>query len=298
VVILNKQCFDMKSQFPFPLTTTWFQMVVALVCQFIATRVQHLFGYHQLPNLTFKTDDLKTVLPASVAFISMIGTGNLCLAYTQVSFFQIAKSLHILFSLLISTALFNEKHSTTVTFWAIMVTIGWILSTTGEPSTKFSMVGLLWGVASSLMVALYPIALKRIMGDRSMHKWNLMANNTLLSIGLLVPIILFSSEWPSVIRSEAYTSPSFWGLMCLTAVAGFMLNIAAMANVHYTTPLTHMIAGSCKGLVQTCLGIVFLGDTATVTGLLGMCWCMAAIFGYSYSRLKEQQAQENKDKKK
>jgi hypothetical protein len=67
-----------------------------------------------------------------------------------------------------------------------------------------------------------------------------------LSSLFLIPVIFLYNEQDIVINSEEISSVGFWVFMTVTAVLGFMVNMAYFALVKYTSPLTCNVTGNVK----------------------------------------------------
>lgn len=122
--------------FPYPLLLTWVQLVMAIACyaliyllqsfipsanrmslvlssqstsslsvfkllSYLLSSYSHLLGsIPTLPSPEFNLRIARKTLPLTVIYVSMVVTNNLCLQYVQVSYYQVARSLTILFSII------------------------------------------------------------------------------------------------------------------------------------------------------------------------------------------------------
>lgn len=125
--------------------------------------------FKRVPSLSFLTkmelnwNDAKKVLPVSLIYISMIATNNICLQYVEVTFYQIARSLTILFTILFSFIFLKVKTSVSVMLACLIVFVGFLLGIKGE--VHFSLIGLSFGIISSIFVSLYSVAVKKALSQ-------------------------------------------------------------------------------------------------------------------------------------
>jgi len=208
---MNKFSFP-KEKFPHPFSATCFQMVVAVFWLLLLTGVQSLalkekkpalatavlraFGASETEPLRWCTKDILSSAGVAGAFTGMLSAGNMCLLFVQVSFYQAAKSQHILCNLLMGFFLFGTTQPAKIVLCCVGVTVGFLVQVTAESKVLEDMArtndfatdllkGCVAGLVSSFFVALYPILL-----DRSFLKgsdtWQVTALAALhLSRGLL-----------------------------------------------------------------------------------------------------------------
>ena len=104
-VLFNKIIMS-NYEFPYPLFISWFQFVVALFCIGIMSFVGSLYpSINVMAGVSsndFNYHSFRKILPLTALYISMICFSNLTLQWSQVSFYQIARSLTIVFSMIFS----------------------------------------------------------------------------------------------------------------------------------------------------------------------------------------------------
>jgi len=246
-----------------------------------------------VPPFEFNREKAKETVNLSIIFIGMIVFNNLCLLYVEVSFYQVARSLTILFNILFTYYILE-----TVTSWpsirsCLVVVLGFIIGSGGE--ANFSWSGVIYGVTSSVFVSLYSIYVKKSLPIVDGNQWKLMMYNTILSIFLLVPVMIIAGEYEIVLNHPQISNSSFWLTMTLTGIAGFLLNIAIFLQIKYTSPLTHNLSGTAKATVQTLISVAIYQNEITLLNGFGIFLVILGSFLYSHVRYQEMQ-KEKKEK--
>ncbi|ORY94482.1 triose-phosphate transporter family-domain-containing protein [Syncephalastrum racemosum] len=289
VVFLNKIIMS-GSDFPYALFVTWYQLVVALVLLLIWAhlgKTNKLFSI--IPPYEFDTNIAKRVAPLTFVYVMMLALNNLCLKYVEVTFYQVARSLSINFTILFTYLILGKSTSAPALVACAIVFFGFAIGSYGE--INFSWAGIFYGVGSSAFVALYGIYVQKTLAAVDNNQWKLLHYNTTLAIIFLFPLVLFSGELSDILStSEAIYDSGFWFLMTLTGVTGFGINIAMFLQVKYTSALTNTICGTAKACVQTILAAMVFRNPISDMNALGI---LLALFGsgyYGWVRYQERQA--------
>lgn len=285
VVFLNKYILTYAEyEFPFPLFVTWFQLVVAfvllIICGFSRLKIFSL-----VPPFEFKLSIAIRVLPLTVVYVSMLAFNNLCLAFVEVSYYQVARSLTIIFNIVFTYFILKNKTSKAALLACSVVFLGFILGSYGE--SHFSYTGLFFGVCSSMFVALYGIYVKKKLPVVDNNEWRLLHYNTTMAIALLYPIVKMSGEFEEMHIVYFIDRPEFWVVMVITGVTGFLINIATFLQIKFTTPLTNTISGTAKACVQTVFSVILFQNPITLMNGFGI---FLVLFGsglYSFIRYKK-----------
>ena len=127
------------------------------------------------------------VLPLSLVFVGMITFNNICLQYVAVSFYNVARSLSIVFNVLFTYLLLGRSTSFLTTLTLLIVIIGFIVGVDGE--IDFSLIGTVSGVISSLFVSLNSIYTSKILPKVDNNKSLLLFYNNLNAFFLFIPLI-------------------------------------------------------------------------------------------------------------
>jgi GDP-fucose transporter C1 len=292
VVFLNKLILSYgEYKFPYPLFVSWFQMLVALVCIIICGELSKsvIPSFTLIPPYEFNMDVARRVAPLTSIFCAMILFNNLCLQYVEVSFYQVARSLTIVFNIGFTYSILGKSTSPNAMKACGVVILGYFLGSAGE--VRFSWIGVMFGLMSSAFVALYSIYVRRTMDVLDNNEGRLMIYNTTLACVFLFPFVLFSGELDQIRNVHFLGSMTFWGLMTITAVAGFLINIATFLQIKVTSPLTSTISATAKACVQTVISVPLFGNPISFLNALGTFISIAGSALYAYVRHVESQPQ-------
>jgi GDP-fucose transporter C1 len=288
LVFLNRFILTDSLEKAGALFVSWYQFVVAYVCILIITiffpNVPFLNLFHPI---RYKLSVAVQVLPVSVAYLMMIGFNNKCLEYVSVSGYQIARSLTILFSIILSFVFQGQRTSLRACGACLGVVVGFLCGVQGD--VDLSLKGGFYGVCSSCFLATYTIVVKKVMGLLNNDEFLLIEYNTPIAVIVLAPFVWVSGEFD--ILKEPHTR-RFWIVQTVTGVVGFVINIAIFLNIKFTTPLTHNLSGTLKACLQTLLAFVFFpkGETMTPLKALGTALVIGFSAYYAFVRKAEMKA--------
>ena len=246
--------------------------------------------FMQFPVVEFRLDVARRLLPLSLVFVGMVTFNNLALKFVEVSFYNVARSLTIVFNVVLTFAILGERTSLRVVGCLAAVVAGFFLGARGE--MRFSLLGTSFGVVSSVFVSLNSIAQKRYMGVVEDNIWRLSAYNNINACLLFPPLIALSGELATIYEfSAAFYSRVFWGNMLLGGVFGFLIGIVTTLQIKATSPLTHNISGTAKACVQTVLAFWIWQNPTSAENVAGIALVLAGSMAYGYVRNLEMVAE-------
>lgn len=114
---------------------------------------------------------------------------------------------------------------------------------------------------------------------------------------LFIPLIFFMERSIIVEHWASFKSLTFWTVMTLAGIFGFLIGIVTIAQISLTSPLTHNISGTAKASVQTIISVLFLGDKMNFRSALGTIMVLTGTFLYSLVRSKEMDREKRELKK-
>ncbi|KAI9029361.1 triose-phosphate transporter family-domain-containing protein [Hyaloraphidium curvatum] len=288
VVFLNKFILSYGDyKFPYPLFVTWYQLAVALLLLLVWGHLGKSYTALSLvPPFEFNLDIARRVAPLTFIYVMMLALNNLCLQYVEVTFYQVARSLTIIFNIILTYTILGTTTSSQAIAACAVVFAGFIIGSAGE--INFSWAGIFFGVGSSLFVALYGIYVKKTLAVVDNNQWRLLHYNTALSIFFLAPLVFLAGEVTDILRNVNFLgSMTFWSVMTVTGVTGFLINISTFLQIKYTSPLTNTISGTAKACVQTILGGFIFRNPISLMNGFGIFLSLAGSTYYSWVRFKE-----------
>ena len=201
MVYLNKILLtNADASIPAPMFVTWFQCVVtAVVCVLLGnmgerTRKEGRSSFlNDYPKCVYNRSTGVNVLPLSLIFVAMIAFNNICLKHVEVSFYNVARSLSIVFNVIFTYLVLGRETSVMTCSTLLVVIFGFYLGIDGE--INLSIFGTAAGVLASIFVSLNGIYTAKILpvvnNDKSML---LFYNNVNASFLFLPFIVLFEGQ--------------------------------------------------------------------------------------------------------
>jgi solute carrier family 35 (GDP-fucose transporter), member C1 len=208
--------------------------------------------------------------------------------YVEVSFYNVARSLTIVFNVIFTYMMLGEVTSRTTLICLGMVIVGFFVGSGGE--VNFSLIGTLFGVSSSVFVSLNSIYTKKVMPIVDGNQWTLAAYNNMNAVLMFIPIILVVERDVLLANLHVMTQGYYWMLMWIGGGFGFLIGIVTILQIKLTSPLTHNISGTAKAGVQTVLALAIWQNPTTPANLAGIALVLAGSFLYAYVRNREMES--------
>lgn len=295
-----------------PLFVTWFQCIVTtVICWFAGLcgeRAQNSIQYTpvssnengstrkqspprpsffaQFPKATYEFDVAGKVFPLSCVFVAMITFNNLCLKFVEVSFYNVARSLTIVFNVFFSKVILGQSSSSKTLMCLLIVIGGFFIGSHGE--INFSIIGTMCGVMSSLFVSLNSIFTKKILPVVEDNHWRLTFYNNVNASALFIPLI-FWFEGDIIVSAvdNQLKNGIFWSAMCIAGFFGFSIGIVTVLQIKATSPLSHNISGTAKAAVQSMMAFYLWGNDPTLLGVLGIFTVLGGSLLYTFVKMSE-----------
>uniref|UniRef100_A0A0N5AVF3 TPT domain-containing protein n=1 Tax=Syphacia muris TaxID=451379 RepID=A0A0N5AVF3_9BILA len=257
LVFLNK--FLLSNDLNAPLFVTWYQCVVTIALCYICSKAATLFpSSFSFPNVKFDYRISREVLPLSFFFVGMITFNNLCLKNVGVSFYYIGRSLTTVFNVICTYLILGQTTSLKAITCCLVIIGGFLLGVNQEDvAGSLSVSGVFFGVMASLFVALNAIFTQRILPSVGDSVVRLTLYNNVNATFLFIPLLLFSGEFAELFYYPNLFSFSFWFLLSLSGVFGFMMGYVTGWQIQVTSPLTHNISGTAKAAAQTVIAVAW-----------------------------------------
>lgn len=227
----------------------------------------------------------KIVFPLSILYIGMLLLNNFCLKYVGVAFYFVSRSLTTVFNVIFTYFLINEPVSRGALVCCGFIVLGFILGIDQENVIgSLSVIGVSFGVASSLFGSLCTIYTKKTLAKLDKNIWVLVLYNNINAIVLCMPLLILHGDVQALI-SDKVISPSFWSLLSVSGVMAFFISIVTNASIKYTSPLTHNISGTAKACFQTVIAVIYYKDHKSTLWWISNITILIA--SAMYSRIKQ-----------
>lgn len=316
MVYLNKAL--MSGSIPAPLFVTWYQcMVTALICWLAGKCGERAQGskyskvsqtdsessdvassngtiteapkpsfFAQFPKAVYNFEIAKKIFPLSLVFVGMITFNNLCLKWVEVSFYNVARALTIVFNVFFSRVMLGILTSFKTIMCLLVVILGFFIGSVGE--LNFSVLGTVSGIMSSLFVSLNSIFTKKVLPAVDDNHWKLTWYNNVNASILFLPIMyIFEYDVLMEHLNTELQSGQFWAAMTIAGIFGFSIGIVTVLQIKATSPLSHNISGTAKAAVQSMLAFYIWGNSPTLLGVLGIFTVLGGSLLYTYVKMNE-----------
>lgn len=315
MVYLNKVLMSNEAvSIPAPLFVTWYQCIItALICYAAgkcgershrapaaystvaqqegesAAPVKPSF-FAQFPKAEYVLSVATRIFPLSIVFVGMITFNNLCLKWVEVSFYNVARSLTIVFNVFFSRALLGIPTSYRTLLCLGVVILGFFLGSKGE--MNFSLKGTIAGLCSSLFVSLNSIYTKKVLPAVDDNHWRLTFYNNVNACVLFIPLVAYFEG--SIILgalNQQLKTATFWSAMTVAGFFGFSIGIVTVLQIKATSPLSHNISGTAKAAVQSMMAFYIWGNEATLFGVIGIFTVLGGSLLYTFVKMNENNSQ-------
>ncbi|KAH9496517.1 hypothetical protein Btru_043251 [Bulinus truncatus] len=238
--------------------------------------------------------DLSTLLHpdmilSSVTFTGTLVFNNLMLKYISVAFYQVARSLTLIFVITFSMIILQEKITSRVVLSSLFIIMGFYIGVDQEMlSSGVSPVGVMYAIIASLLAALCGIFFKRVQKKKQLSSVQLTFNNCVISCAGLTPLMFSTSQLNNFLSSSMSDDLTARALLVLSGVMSLSMGWLSALQISLTSPLTHNISINAKSLFQTVLAVIWSGESRAWMWWLGNGLVMAGIATYTAHRLHPQ----------
>ncbi|KAK0061641.1 GDP-fucose transporter [Biomphalaria pfeifferi] len=238
--------------------------------------------------------DLSTLLHpdmimSSVTFTGTLVFNNLMLKYISVAFYQVARSLTLIFVITLSMIILQEKITSRVVVASLFIVMGFYIGVDQEMlSTGVNPLGIMYAVIASLLAALCGIFFKRVQKKKMLSSVQLTFNNCLISSLGLTPLIFSTSQLNNFLYSSMSEDLTARMLLFLSGIMSLSMGWLSALQISLTSPLTHNISINAKSLFQTVLAVIWSGESRAWLWWLGNGLVMTGIATYTAHKLNPQ----------
>lgn len=279
---------------PAPMFVTWFQCVftcvVCQICSLVGAQQKSVVKgsdsfFTQFPRMIYSTNLALKIMPLSSIFVGMILFNQLCIKAVNVSYYNVARSLTIIFNVALGWILMRTTISISTAFCLVIIISGFYVGTSGE--VDFSLYGTIAGVISSIFVSLNSIFTKKSLPYVEGDKWLLTYVNNANACILFIPLISYYETDILLNNIDKFYTMNLWIGLCTSGVLGFFIGIVTVMQIDATSPLTHIISGTAKSAFQSFLAFYIWGNTVTAGAVAGILLTLSGSALYTISQRKK-----------
>ncbi|KAJ3384155.1 hypothetical protein HDU92_003750 [Lobulomyces angularis] len=190
LVMVNKAVLN---KIEFPLTFLTLQILVSI----FSLKVFNFLNF--LPPL--KKIEGKTLIKLMpLFFINVLGLSlnTLCLKFVDASFYQVARSLVLPFTVVFTKVILKQSSSILVLLSCLMVCSGFLVGTKFDPTNPTQILmnnkGVYFGILSSITTSLHAIIIKKSLNLVEGKTFELVYYNNLFTFIGLIPVLILNGE--------------------------------------------------------------------------------------------------------
>lgn len=290
MVIVNKMVLKKVET---PILFLWGQLVVAsLILKTMAN-----FNIIEISGITYPI--MKKMIPLVTINILGLTLNTLCLHQVDTTIYQIARSLVLPITVSLNPIFSQETISRKVRISCGIIIIGFSIGIFGDlfnnqnadKKLSISPLGIVFGILSAFSTALHSFIIKHSFETfNESNSFDLVYLNNALSSAFMTPLIVI--EYINIHRFvDNFKFAPFILLIgvVITGIIGLVINYAGFLQIKITSPLTHTVSSSARGVLQTLSAWFFLNETISTCRAMGI---FVTLFGsacYSREKYLEQQ---------
>ncbi|KII91469.1 hypothetical protein PLICRDRAFT_38228 [Plicaturopsis crispa FD-325 SS-3] len=281
-------------------TAPLFFLLTQLLIAVLLFLVSHIFGLIKVP-VRMDLQVCKGLAPTVALNVIGLSFSNYTLKYVDASFYQVARGLVLPFTVGTSYVFLHARPSLLILVSCAIVTLGFFVGVFLD-GTQVSLVGVTFGVASSVITACHSVVIKKSLDVVQGSALHLSYYTNLLSAVVLAPLLVLAGELPEVNKllfppveyagAVGTWSPLrtfLWG-SAITGALGFLMSIASLLSIKVTSPITHMVSSAVRGVAASLLGMWLFHDVITSGRASSIAIILAGSIYYTWIKHSESQA--------
>ena len=296
MVFANKYLVgDRKASGDIALFVAWTQCVVTVLVVLALKGGKSVLQYMRSGTWDFVLDlrrgTSRELLMMTFTFVAMLSFNNLCLKNVGVAFFQVARSMTLIFVVIFSVTLLKKSMSIKIFFSCFCVAGGFALGVDQENlAGTLSVQGVAFGIVTSFFAALNGIFTKKALHvvEHDSIQLTLLCNFN-ASI-LFLPILIFSGTLDTALNSPILHDYFFWIFLVCTGALGFLIAWVSALQIDWTSPVTHHISANSKAVLQTLIAVAYYEETKRPLWWCSMLMVVGGATSYAIFRIREEKS--------
>lgn len=276
IVFANKWVFQ-HYNFKFVFALTWIHTVFTLVGMNVLSQIG-FFVPKKIPNVK--------LIPIALGYVGYIVLCNVSLNINSVGFYQIMKIAIAPTVVVMEFFMFNKLPSRLMICSVLVVCTGITAATVSDTVAISNSMGLIVGVAATLVTALYQIwagSKQRELQANSSQLLHAYTPHAVWLLGVLVPIfepIGWKDAVPGTLLGYQFTWDAVAAIV-ISAMLGILVSLSTFLVIGTTSSLTYNIVGHLKTVIILTGGVLVFGDGMPLKRFLGICVAMCGIAWYT-----------------
>ncbi|CAD2096989.1 GDP-fructose:GMP antiporter, putative [Plasmodium vinckei petteri] len=222
-------------------------------------------------------EGIKHLWPLIISFNFTLIFGNLCLKYTIISSYQLARSMTLPFNFIFSYFFFKHiKFNFFMTCSCILVSIGFFIFSADAINTNHKAV--IYGIIVSIGQAIHLNLLKQKLIIYK-NKMKILHYNLIYSSIIL---FIYLSITGRILQILNLTYHGFT-LLILSCLSSICVTFSSFMCVYYTDNVAYNMIGNVKSTLQTFLSKFYNAEEFNTSTMLGIILTTLGSFAYGYS---------------
>ena len=231
----------------------------------------------------------KYVLKMAGCFVLMLSFNNMCLKLVGVSFYQVARSTTIIFVVIFSVLILKKSVSKTIVGCCLLVASGFFLGIDQEKVMgSLSVLGVVFGVSSSIFIALTGIFTKQALEVVDHDELKLTLATNIIAMFAFIPVVLVTGQFVAAVTSPQMFDLYFWVCLFFTGALGTLMSWISAVQINVTSPVTHHISANSKAILQTIIAVVYYHETKTLLWWISVLFVVVGACAYAIRRFFEE----------
>ncbi|KAK2151319.1 hypothetical protein LSH36_367g03005 [Paralvinella palmiformis] len=284
-----------KSAIDVSLFVVWIQCIVTVLFQTGINAVKA--GWTRDWSFIYIEKEIVSspILCMTVSFVCMLSFNNLCLRHVDVSFYQVARSMTIIFVVIFTVTILHHSVSWRVIICCGVVATGFFLGIDQEQFLgTLSIKGVIYGVLSSVFVALNGVFIKRALDVVDSNSYKVTYYSNINACVLFIPLLLFTGQFYEAAHTFHVWGLTFWCLLFSTGILCFLIAWIGGVQIHLTSTLTHHIIANTKSVLQTLIAVLYYHEVKSFLWWVSVLLVVGGAFSYTMVRIQEDQDQKAK----
>ncbi|ELT98471.1 hypothetical protein CAPTEDRAFT_124859 [Capitella teleta] len=291
LVFANKYLVGATDSKDLSLFVAWAQCVITVFVVLGLLVFKGLIrGEHAaLHKLTLRPAMSRPIVLMTCTFVSMLSFNNLCLRHVAISFYQVARSLTLIFTVVFSVTLLKKSVSRRVLACCLTVACGFFLGIDQESLMgTLSVKGVAFGITSSLFVALNGIFTKKALDVVEGDTLSLTLYSNLNACVLFLPIVILTGQLSTLFSGSQLLDTYFWTFLLCTGALSFCIAWVSAMQIHLTSPVTHHISSNTKAILQTLIAVIYYSESKRPLWWVSVMLVVGGALSYAIVRVHEE----------